>query len=289
MLGSRPAASAGALAFLPFLPLSFLPFSDFSALTSAGGSAGASTPGAFTGAAVARSGAGVGGAAGACASAAIALLGLQPAAAFVALTLEDEADEAPTVEIADVLEGDREASHAVDAHHLAPSRYRQHSLGDRELELDLLADLQGVGAREQETASAEIDRVALDLLAISARVDHHGPGGLNANVLAFLEHLDRARPLDAQHVGLARIIDDGGAAQAHAPTRARVLEHHAIDRPPADRLGRPDHGAEQRVGPTGNPARVYPPAGRSAEDHRLRAPGQLHGRRGLALVPSQSH
>src|ERR1019366_1657230 len=101
--------------------------------------------GAFTGAAVASSAASVGAAAGACASAAIALLGLQPAASFVALTLEDEADEAPTVEIADVLEGDREASHAVDAHHPAPSRYRQHSLGDRELELALLAALQGVG------------------------------------------------------------------------------------------------------------------------------------------------
>src|ERR1019366_5846089 len=170
MLGSPPASTSVALAFLTFLPLSFLPFSDFSALTSAGGSAGGSPPGAFTGAAVASSAASVGAEAGACASAAIALLGMQPAAAFVALTLEDEADEAPTVEIADVLEGDREASHAVDAHHLALSRYRQHSLGDRELELDLPADLQGVGAREQETASAEIDRVALDLLAISAQI-----------------------------------------------------------------------------------------------------------------------
>src|ERR1035441_5667141 len=162
MLGSPPASSAGALALLPFLSLSFLPFSGFSALTSAGGSAGASPAGACAGAAVASSAASVGAAAGACASAAIALLGLQPAAAFVALALEDEADKAPTVEIADVLEGDREASHAVDAPHLAPSRYRQHSLGDRELELDLLADLQGVGAREQEAAAAEVDRVALD-------------------------------------------------------------------------------------------------------------------------------
>src|SRR5580693_666594 len=212
MLGPSASASASlsALSFFEPLPAlaSFLA-SFFGSLAFAACLSGA-LGGATAGAADAS------GAAGATSvSAAIAPVSIQAAVAFLALALEDEADQAAAVEVADRVEGDRAVPAAVDAHDPAGAADHEHAGCERQLELDLVADPQRVGAREQEPAAADVDGEALDGDLVGPAVHEHGAGGLDANVFALLQNLDRARRVDAHDVGVGGVGDDRLPAQAH--------------------------------------------------------------------------
>src|SRR5271166_6630994 len=199
MLGTSPETCASpSFGFFPFLsplpffsPLPFLPLASSLEPLSLASLAGGAATGAATAASLGVS------ISATAASAAIPVV-LQAAAPFGALAVEDEANQAPAVEVADLLEGHGPAPLGVAADDPASPDDRRLP-GDRaQPEADLLAGPQRVWSRQQNAAAADVDGVGLDLHFVVAAVDHHRPGGADADVFAFLEHLDRAGFIDAQ-------------------------------------------------------------------------------------------
>src|SRR6185437_6870727 len=147
MLGPSPSGASCSLA----LPLRGLrgSLAFFSGTAAA---SGASSSGTSTGPTGASSAPGSSSGASRVASAsATVVVSFQSAAAFVALALEDEAHQAPAIQIADRVELDRPATLRVDAHDAPLPRDGGDPGRDRELERQLVADRERVGARQQES------------------------------------------------------------------------------------------------------------------------------------------
>ncbi len=129
---------------------------------------------------------------------------------------------------ADLVEADCAAALAVGAHDGPHTHDRGALLGGGEPELDLLADLQGAGSREQDPPAAEIDGVGLNGVAVAPGDHHHGPGGLDADVLALLDLLDGVGLVEAQQLA---VLEGDGAPQSDPPAGSGELQRELLEGP----------------------------------------------------------